>query len=226
MLAVGRHTRYTYAVSSPPHAGRPPQMSIRQGLLALLEQGPMYGYQLRAEFESRTGATWPLNVGQVYTTLGRLERDGLVEPAGDDGEGHAVYRITDGRPGRGRDLVQHPGQPQHPAARRAGDQAGDGRHGARRRRTAPSSRASAPRPSARCRTTPGSRPAPPTRRRRRTWPGCSSWSRWSSPPRPRSAGSTTARRGWPGPPRERPDAPLGQPYADDTSQTDDEGVRR
>jgi DNA-binding PadR family transcriptional regulator len=69
-------------------------MSIKQGLLALLEQGPMYGYQLRAEFESRTGATWPLNVGQVYTTLGRLERDGLVEPAGDDGDGHAVYRIT------------------------------------------------------------------------------------------------------------------------------------
>jgi DNA-binding PadR family transcriptional regulator len=69
-------------------------VSIRQGLLALLEQGPMYGYQLRAEFESRTGATWPLNVGQVYTTLGRLERDGLVEPLGDDGEGHAVYRIT------------------------------------------------------------------------------------------------------------------------------------
>ena len=70
-------------------------MSIRQGLLALLEQGPMYGYQLRTEFESRTGATWPLNVGQVYTTLARLERDGLVEPAGDDGEGHAVFRITD-----------------------------------------------------------------------------------------------------------------------------------
>ncbi len=70
-------------------------MSVRQGLLALLEQGAMYGYQLRAEFETRTGATWPLNVGQVYTTLARLERDGLVEPAGDDGDGHAVYRITD-----------------------------------------------------------------------------------------------------------------------------------
>lgn len=69
-------------------------MSVRQGLLALLEQGPMYGYQLRAEFETRTGATWPLNVGQVYTTLSRLERDGLVEPAGEDSEGHAVYRIT------------------------------------------------------------------------------------------------------------------------------------
>ncbi|MBC9732510.1 PadR family transcriptional regulator [Nocardioides marmotae] len=70
-------------------------MSVKLALLALLEQGPMYGYQLRSEFEQRTGATWPLNVGQVYTTLTRLERDGLVEGAGDDGEGHVVYRITD-----------------------------------------------------------------------------------------------------------------------------------
>lgn len=70
-------------------------MSIRQGLLALLEEGPRYGYQLRAEFESRTGATWPLNVGQVYTTLARLERDGLVRGAGEDDEGHAFYRLTD-----------------------------------------------------------------------------------------------------------------------------------
>ena len=70
-------------------------MSVRQSLLALLEEQPRYGYQLRIEFEARTGATWPLNVGQVYTTLSRLERDGLVERAGDDGEGHALYRITD-----------------------------------------------------------------------------------------------------------------------------------
>jgi len=54
----------------------------------------MYGYQLRARFEDRTGGTWPLNVGQVYTTLARLERDALVEPAGDDGEGHSIYAIT------------------------------------------------------------------------------------------------------------------------------------
>ena len=57
-------------------------MTVRNALLALLEQGPMYGYQLRAEFERRTGATWPLNVGQVYTTLSRLERDGFVEAHG------------------------------------------------------------------------------------------------------------------------------------------------
>ncbi|ONH56224.1 PadR family transcriptional regulator [Frankia sp. CcI49] len=53
-------------------------MSVRNGLLALLAERPMYGYQLRAEFEARTGSTWPLNIGQVYTTLRRLERDGLV----------------------------------------------------------------------------------------------------------------------------------------------------
>jgi DNA-binding PadR family transcriptional regulator len=73
-------------------------MSIRHGLLALLERGPRYGYQLRTEFESRTGSTWPLNVGQVYTTVARLERDGLVVPAGEDEAGHALYAITeDGR---------------------------------------------------------------------------------------------------------------------------------
>ncbi|MDH6141719.1 MULTISPECIES: PadR family transcriptional regulator [Kitasatospora] len=70
-------------------------MSIRHGLLALLDQGPSYGYQLRTEFEARTGATWPLNVGQVYTTLNRLERDGLVTPDGEDEEGHQFYAVTD-----------------------------------------------------------------------------------------------------------------------------------
>ncbi len=70
-------------------------MSVKHALLSLLAQEPMYGYQLRAEFESRTGATWPLNIGQVYTTLGRLERDGLVaaDEPGADGQHH--YRITD-----------------------------------------------------------------------------------------------------------------------------------
>ena len=69
-------------------------MSVKHALLSLLEQEPMYGYQLRQEFETRTGGTWPLNVGQVYTTLTRLERDGLVEPAGADDEGHEIWRLT------------------------------------------------------------------------------------------------------------------------------------
>jgi DNA-binding PadR family transcriptional regulator len=57
-------------------------MSVRHALLALLSEGPKYGLQLRQEFEARTGDVWPLNIGQVYTTLQRLERDGLV--ASDD----------------------------------------------------------------------------------------------------------------------------------------------
>jgi DNA-binding PadR family transcriptional regulator len=77
-------------------------MSVRQALLTLLDGEPMYGYQLRAEFEQRTGATWPLNVGQVYTTLTRLERDGLVEEARTDGEGHVFYALT----AAGRDEVR------------------------------------------------------------------------------------------------------------------------
>jgi len=77
-------------------------MSIRHSLLALLADRPMYGYQLRSRFEECTGGTWPLNVGQVYTTLGRLERDGLVAPSGEDDAGHVYYEITD----QGRDEVR------------------------------------------------------------------------------------------------------------------------
>jgi DNA-binding PadR family transcriptional regulator len=70
-------------------------MSVRLGLLALLDDGPMYGYQLHTAFKERTGDTWPLNIGQVYTTLARLERDGLIAPAGDDGDGHQIYALTE-----------------------------------------------------------------------------------------------------------------------------------
>jgi len=59
-------------------------MSVRHALLALLSEGPKYGLRLREEFEAGTGEVWPLNIGQVYTTLQRLERDGLI--ASDDDE--------------------------------------------------------------------------------------------------------------------------------------------
>ena len=63
--------------------------------MALLAEGEKYGAQLRTEFEARTGGTWPLNVGQVYTTLDRLVRDGLVESAGEpDADGRIAYRLT------------------------------------------------------------------------------------------------------------------------------------
>jgi DNA-binding PadR family transcriptional regulator len=72
-------------------------VSVRHALLALLSEGPKYGLQLRQEFEAGTGEVWELNVGQVYTTLQRLERDGLVaadEDGGDEGA-QKSFRITD-----------------------------------------------------------------------------------------------------------------------------------
>jgi DNA-binding PadR family transcriptional regulator len=70
-------------------------MSVPHALLALLSEGPKYGLRLQNEFEARTGEVWPLNVGQVYTTLQRLERDGLVETDDRDGErSQKRYRIT------------------------------------------------------------------------------------------------------------------------------------
>ena len=70
-------------------------MTVRHALLGLLSEGPKYGHQLRQDFESRTGDVWPLNVGQVYTTLQRLERDGLVESDDEAADGpQKVFRIT------------------------------------------------------------------------------------------------------------------------------------
>jgi DNA-binding PadR family transcriptional regulator len=73
-------------------------MSVRHALLALLSEGPKYGLQLRHEFEERTGEVWPLNVGQVYQTLQRLERDGLIESDGTEGDPDAgpqkAFRLT------------------------------------------------------------------------------------------------------------------------------------
>lgn len=68
-------------------------MSFRYGLLALLAEEPRHGYELKTAFERRTGGEWAINIGQVYTTLQRLERDGLVELFGGGGERND-YRIT------------------------------------------------------------------------------------------------------------------------------------
>jgi DNA-binding PadR family transcriptional regulator len=70
-------------------------MSVREGLLALLAEAPKHGYQLKQEFEASTAGIWPLNIGQVYTTLDRLERDGLVAHTGTETEGRKQYRLTD-----------------------------------------------------------------------------------------------------------------------------------
>jgi DNA-binding PadR family transcriptional regulator len=77
-------------------------MAVREGLLLLLAERPRHGYELKTEFELRTGTLWQLNTGQVYTTLERLRRDGLVEAAAPGEVVHSAderrraYRLTDG----------------------------------------------------------------------------------------------------------------------------------
>ena len=75
---------------------------LRHALLGLLEKEARHGYDLKRAFESLLGGTWPLNIGQIYTTLGRLERDGLVESEVVEQSllpDRKVYSITG--PGRG-----------------------------------------------------------------------------------------------------------------------------
>ena len=62
-------------------------MSIRHALLALLSEKPKHGLLLQQEFEEQTSEVWPLNVGQVYITLQRLERAGLVSSEGAEDAG-------------------------------------------------------------------------------------------------------------------------------------------
>jgi DNA-binding PadR family transcriptional regulator len=75
-------------------------MTIRHALLALLADGPKHGFQLANGFEAGTGEMWPLNTGQVYTTLQRLARDGMVAAApaaaGELDEGASnLFQLTD-----------------------------------------------------------------------------------------------------------------------------------
>jgi DNA-binding PadR family transcriptional regulator len=72
---------------------------VRFLFLALLAGGPAHGYDLKRAYDSRFGSIWgALNIGQVYTTMARLERDGLVAHetvAQDDRPDKKVYAITD-----------------------------------------------------------------------------------------------------------------------------------
>src|SRR5262245_9065284 len=70
-------------------------MSLRFGILGLLAEQPLHAYSVKARFEDLLGGSWEVNIGQVYTTLQRLERDGLVEPAESRGDrGKLPYRLT------------------------------------------------------------------------------------------------------------------------------------
>ncbi|WP_101256855.1 PadR family transcriptional regulator [Streptomyces barkulensis] len=73
-------------------------MSIGHTLLGLLEAGPRHGYDLKRAFDERFGHDRPLHYGQVYSTMSRLLKNGLVEVEGvEPGEGpeRKRYAITD-----------------------------------------------------------------------------------------------------------------------------------
>lgn len=91
-------------------------MSVRQSLLAILTQGACYGYQLRAELQRRSGSDWSVNVGQIYNTLDRLERDGLVVKGSVDAQGHVYYAATEAGTASASAWLLHP-LPQASAAR-------------------------------------------------------------------------------------------------------------
>ncbi|WP_420098295.1 helix-turn-helix transcriptional regulator [Corynebacterium sp.] len=74
-------------------------MSIKFALLSLLAEQPRSVGKLKSDFETRTRDTWPVNVGQVYQTVQRLARDGLIDVAGTDtgasGRHTEIYAVTD-----------------------------------------------------------------------------------------------------------------------------------
>jgi DNA-binding PadR family transcriptional regulator len=54
-------------------------MPIQHAVLALLDDGPTHGYELKQRFEAAIGPQWGrLNIGHLYQTLDRLSRDGFV----------------------------------------------------------------------------------------------------------------------------------------------------
>ena len=70
---------------------------LKHALLGLLAREPRHGYDLKRALEGSLGGNWEINFGQIYTTLGRLERDELVTSAADaqDRRGKRTYTITD-----------------------------------------------------------------------------------------------------------------------------------
>jgi DNA-binding PadR family transcriptional regulator len=71
---------------------------MKHAFLALLADGPRHGYELKSALEQSVGPLLPeMNTGQIYTTLQRLERDGLVTGTDvpDDTRNKRIYELTD-----------------------------------------------------------------------------------------------------------------------------------
>jgi DNA-binding PadR family transcriptional regulator len=113
-------------------------MSIGHTLLGLLESGPRHGYDLKRAFDEKFGSDRPLHYGQVYSTMSRLLKNGLVEVDGveaGDGPERKRYAITDAGRHRRRAVARHAGEagavpaehPLHQGRPRAADRPRRGR---------------------------------------------------------------------------------------------------
>jgi DNA-binding PadR family transcriptional regulator len=72
-------------------------MAFGHALLGLLEQGPQHGYELKRRYDDEFADTRPLPFGQIYATLARLQRDGLIDIAAVEsgaGPDRKLYVIT------------------------------------------------------------------------------------------------------------------------------------
>ena len=204
-LRAGMHTWYTYPVFTRSGEHEEPDVGA-SGVAGPAGAGP--DVRLPAAHASSSAgpaSTWPLNVGQVYTTLTRLERDGLVAEAGRRRRGPRRLPGHRRRPRRGGGLVHHAGRA------RPSRRATSWRSSSRWRSPCPASTSARVIQQQRTATmsalqdyTRLKRPAARRARTPATWPGAWCSTRWCSRPRPRSAGSTTARPGCAAPPRERP----------------------
>lgn len=71
---------------------------MRSMLLALLAKESAHGYELKQALEQTFGSAYPSpNIGQIYVTLGRLEKDGLVrgqDVAQTNRPNKRVYELT------------------------------------------------------------------------------------------------------------------------------------
>jgi DNA-binding PadR family transcriptional regulator len=89
--------------------GRARRGDVRAGILALLAEEPMHGYQIIQELESRSDGRWRPSPGSVYPTLQLLEDEGLVGQQ--EADGRRVYTLTEEGRQLAADLLERAGRP-------------------------------------------------------------------------------------------------------------------
>ncbi|HYG60176.1 MAG TPA: PadR family transcriptional regulator [Symbiobacteriaceae bacterium] len=72
------------------------RLAVKHGILGILAGRPCHGYELKTAFDGLTGGLWELNIGQIYSTLERMLKEGLVclEESDEPGEDRKAYGVT------------------------------------------------------------------------------------------------------------------------------------